>query len=131
MDELNKQELKTPYQALKLLKSELKNHKGFLVLVDKGFLDKRVFFDSAYELIKDNFQQTGKVFVLPEQVDILIINQIKKNVSLAMQNLIENDLLDITGVDPEGQLLYKLSEKGRQVVDILNSGMYGEEDKKG
>ena len=131
MDEINKQELKTPYQALKLLKSELKTHKGFLVLVYKGFIDKKTFFDSAYELIKDNFQQTGKVFVLPEQVDILIMGQIKKNVSLAMQNLLENDLLDITGVDPEGQLLYKLSEKGRAVMDILNSGMYGEEDKKG
>ena len=131
MDKINKQELKTPYQALKLLKSELKTHKGFLVLVDKGFLDKKTFFDSAYELIKDNFQQTGKVFVLPEQVDILVMHQIKTNVSLAMQNLIENDLLDITGVDPQGQLLYKLSEKGRQVVDILNLGMYGEEDKKG
>jgi len=131
MDEINKQELKTPYQALKLLKAELKTHTGFLVLVDKGFLDKRKFFDAAYELIKDNFQQTGKVFVLPEQVDILVMNEIKKNVSLAMQNLLENDLLDITGVDPEGQLLYKLSEKGRAVVDILNSGMYGEEDKEG
>ena len=131
MDKINKQELKTPYQALKLLKSELKTHKGFLILVDRGFIDKKTFFNSAYELIKDNFQQTGKVFVLPEQVDILVMNQIKINVSLAMQNLIENDLLDITGVDPEGQLLYKLSEKGRQVVDILNSGMYGEEDKKG
>lgn len=131
MDEINKQELKTPYQALKLLKAELKTHKGFLVLVDKGFLDKRKFFDAAYELIKDNFQQTGKVFVLPEQVDILVMNEIKNNVSVAMQNLLENDLLDITGVDPEGQLLYKLSEKGKAVVDILNSGMYGEEDKEG
>lgn len=131
MDKINKQELKTPYQALKLLKSELKTHKGFLVLVDKGFIDKKTFFDSAYDLIKDNFQQTGKVFVLPEQVDILIMGQIKKNVSLAMQNLLENDLLDITGVDPEGQLLYKLSEKGRAVMDILNSGMYGEENKEG
>lgn len=131
MDEINKQELKTPYQALKLLKSELKTHKGFLVLVDKGFLDKRKFFDAAYELIKDNFQQTGKVFVLPEQVDILVMNEIKNNVSVAMQNLLENDLLDITGVDPEGQLLYKLSEKGKEVVNILNSGMYGEEDKEG
>ena len=131
MDEINKQELKTPYQALKLLKSELKTHKGFLVLVDKGFLDKRKFFDAAYELIKDNFQQTGKVFVLPEQVDILVMNEIKNNVSVAMQNLLENDLLDITGVDPEGQLLYKLSEKGKEVVNILNSGMYGEENKEG
>ena len=72
MEEANKQELKTPFQALKLLKSDLKDHPGFKTLTKMGFINKKPFFDAAYDLIKDNFQQTGKVFVLQEQVDILI-----------------------------------------------------------
>jgi hypothetical protein len=127
MEEANKQELKTPFQALKLLKSDLKDHPGFKTLTKMGFIDKKKFFDAAYDLIKDNFQQTGKIFVLQEQVDILIMNEIQANVSSTVSQLLQNDLLDITGVNPNGEILYKLSEKGKTVAQYLQN-LNGEEE---
>ena len=64
MENENTQELKTPYQALKLLKKDMNNHLKFNELAAKGFLNKTRFFDLAYDLIKDNFKQTNKVLII-------------------------------------------------------------------
>lgn len=114
-------ELKTPSQALKLLKEDLKCHTGFKRLIGQGFINKPRFFAAAYDIIKDNFKQTTKVFILKEQVNILINNEVQLNLSSAMEILTNNDLLDITAVDPEGQLLYRLSDKGIKVIEQLKA----------
>lgn len=114
-------ELKTPSQALKLLKEDLKCHAGFKRLIDQGFINKSRFFTSAYDIIKDNFKQTKKVFILEGQVNILINNEVQLNLSSAIEVLTNNDLLDITAVDPEGHLLYRLSDKGIDVIEKLKA----------
>ena len=114
-------ELKTPSQALKLLKEDLKCHAGFKRLIDQGFINKSRFFTSAYDIIKDNFKQTKKVFILEGQVNILINKEVQLNLSSAIEVLTNNDLLDITAVDPEGHLLYRLSDKGIDVIEKLKA----------
>jgi hypothetical protein len=121
MENENIQELKTPFQALKLLKQDMNNHSKFNELVNKGFLNKDRFFDLAYELIKDNFKQTKKVFILQAQIDIIMMNEVQLNINSAMNKLIENDLLYMSGVNPEGELVYKLTDAGINAVKFLTS----------
>ena len=121
MENENTQELKTPYQALKLLKKDMNNHLKFNELAAKGFLNKTRFFDLAYDLIKDNFKQTNKVFILQAQIDIIMMNEVQLNINSAMNKLLENDLLCISGVNPEGELVYKLTESGYNVVKSLTN----------
>ena len=121
MENENTQELKTPYQALKLLKKDMNNHLKFNELAAKGFLNKNRFFDLAYDLIKDNFKQTNKVFILQAQIDIIMMNEVQLNINSAMNKLLENNLLCISGVNPEGELVYKLTESGYNVVKSLTN----------
>jgi hypothetical protein len=99
----------------------MNNHSKFNELVNKGFLNKDRFFDLAYELIKDNFKQTKKVFILQAQIDIIMMNEVQLNINSAMNKLIENDLLYMSGVNPEGELVYKLTESGINAVKFLTS----------
>jgi hypothetical protein len=99
----------------------MNNHSKFNELVNKGFLNKKRFFDLAYELIKDNFKQTKKVFILQAQIDIIMMNEVQLNINSAMNKLIENDLLYMSGVNPEGELVYKLTDAGINAVKFLTS----------
>jgi hypothetical protein len=120
MEKENQSELKTPSQALKLLKEDLKNHAGFNSIVEQGFINIDRFYTSAYDIIKDNFRVTKKVFILDEQIDVILGNEVNLSISETMTKLIDNGLVDITGVDSKGQLTYKLSNLGSQVHEYLN-----------
>lgn len=119
MENKNTQESKTPYQALKLLKQDMNNYSKFNDLANKGFLDKKRFFDLAYNLIKANFKQTSKAFILQDQINFIVNNEVRLNISAAIGNLLDNNLLCIAAVNPEGELIYKLTEVGISVTEQL------------
>jgi hypothetical protein len=113
-------ELKTPSQALKQLKESLKNHDGFNSIIQQGYINIDRFYAAAYDIIKDNFRVTKKVFILDEQIDIIIGNEVNLSISETMDTLLNNGLIDISGVDSKGHLTYKLSNLGMQVSEYLN-----------
>lgn len=121
MENKNTQELKTPYQVLKLLKKEMNSHSYFKEAIDKGFLDEKKFFNLVYEFIKNNFKRTNKAFILQEQMNYIIKNEIQINMASAISILLDNELLCISAVNPNGELVYKLTETGFDAVKLLNN----------
>lgn len=115
------QELKTPYQVLKHLKEEMNSHSYFKEAVDKEFIDEKKFFNIVYDCIKDNFKRTNKAFILQEQMNFIIKNEIQINMASAISNLLDNELLSISAVNPNGELVYKLTETGFDAVKLLNN----------
>ena len=55
------------------------------------------------------------------QIDIIMMNEVQLNINSAMNKLLENNLLCISGVNPEGELVYKLTESGYNVVKSLTN----------
>lgn len=121
MENKNMQELKTPYQVLKHLKEEMNSHSYFKEAVDKGFLDEKKFFNIVYDCIKDNFKRTNKAFILQDQMNFIIKNEIQINMASAISILLDNELLSISAVSPNGELVYKLTETGFDAVKLLNN----------
>lgn len=112
-------EVKTPSQVLHLLKEDLNIHKGFLKLLKDGFIEQDRFYKTSYELIQDNFKVTGRAFILNEQVDILIKNEVQLCMDEALTNLLDSGYIQISHINNEGKLLYGLTELGHQVHEII------------
>jgi hypothetical protein len=114
-------ELKTPSQVLQLLKKDLNKNERFQNLSKTKFIDKDRVFKAVYDLILDNFKVTGKAFILEEQVDIVIKNDIQLELSDSILNLINNGLLSISHINEEGNFVYKITELGQLVhKNIIN-----------
>lgn len=116
----NQLELKTPSQVLKQLKEDLKNHDGFNSIIQRGYINIDRFYIAAYDIIKDNFRVTKKAFILDEQIDVLIGNEVNLSLNETMTTLLDNGLIDILGIDSKGHLTYKISNLGLQVHEYLN-----------
>lgn len=114
-------ELKTPSQVLQLLKKDLNKSKRFQNLSRTKFIDKDRVFKAIYDLILDNFKVTGKAFILEQQVDIAIKNDIQLSLSDSILNLVNNGLLSISHINEEGNFVYKITELGQLVhKNIIN-----------
>jgi hypothetical protein len=73
------------------------------------------------EFIKNNFKRTNKAFILQEQINYIIKNEIQINMASAISILLDNELLCISAVNPNGELVYKLTETGFDAVKLLNN----------
>jgi hypothetical protein len=114
-------ELKTPSQVLQLLKKDLNKSKRFQNLSRTKFIDKDRVFKAIYDLILDNFKVTGKAFILEQQVDIAIKNDIQLSLSDSILNLVNSGLLSISHINEEGNFVYKITELGQLVhKNIIN-----------
>jgi hypothetical protein len=114
-------ELKTPSQVLQLLKKALNKSKRFQNLSRTKFIDKDRVFKAIYDLILDNFKVTGKAFILEQQVDIAIKNDIQLSLSDSILNLVNSGLLSISHINEEGNFVYKITELGQLVhKNIIN-----------
>jgi len=114
-------ELKTPSQVLQLLKKDLNKSKRFQNLSRTKFIDKDRVFKAIYDLILDNFKVTGKAFILKQQVDIAIKNDIQLSLSDSILNLVNSGLLSISHINEEGNFVYKITELGQLVhKNIIN-----------
>jgi len=107
--------LKTPTQVLQSLKKELKKYKEISNLIEKGFINKDRFYKNIYDILVFNFEKTNEAFITDEELNLLIKEEIYKSVDLAMDNLLNSNLLEISSVNKNGELMYKLSDLGIEV----------------
>jgi hypothetical protein len=107
--------LKTPTQALQSLKKELKKYKEVSNLIEKGFINKDRFYKNIYDILVSNFEKTNEAFITDEELNLLIKEEIYKSVDSAMDNLLNSNLLEISSVNKNGELMYKLSDLGSEV----------------
>jgi hypothetical protein len=107
--------LKTPIQVLQSLKNELKKHKEISKLIDKGFINKNRFYKNIYDILVSNFEKTNEPFITDKELNLLIDEEIHKSVDLAMDNLLNSNLLEISSVNKNGELMYKLTDLGSEV----------------
>jgi hypothetical protein len=114
-------ELKTPTQVLQLLKEDLNNSTKFCDLKSNKFINEERFYKTIYNLILDNLKMTGKLFILEEQVNIVIKNEIDLSLSDSLMELLDKDLLEISHINSEGKLVYKITDLGSLVYqNIIN-----------
>jgi hypothetical protein len=90
--------LKTPTQVLQSLKKELKKYKEISNLIEKGFINKDRFYKNIYDILVFNFEKTNEAFITDEEL-----------------NLLNSNLLEISSVNKNGELMYKLSDLGIEV----------------
>ena len=107
--------LKTPIQVLQSLKKELKKYKEVSNLIEKGFINKDRFYKNIYDILVSNFEKTNEAFITDEELNLLIKEEIYKSVDLALDNLLNSNLLEISSVNKNGELMYKLSDLGSEV----------------
>ena len=107
--------LKTPTQALQSLKKELKKYKEVSNLIEKGFINKDRFYKNIYDILVSNFEKTNEAFITDEELNLLIKEEIYKSVDSALDNLLNSNLLEISSVNKNGELMYKLSDLGSEV----------------
>jgi hypothetical protein len=107
--------LKTPTQVLQSLKKELKKYKEVSNLIEKGFINKDRFYKNIYDILVSNFEKTNEAFITDEELNLLIKEEIYKSVDSAMDNLLNLNLLEISSVNKNGELMYKLSDLGSEV----------------
>jgi predicted transcriptional regulator len=107
--------LKTPTQVLQSLKKELKKYKEVSNLIEKGFINKDRFYKNIYDILVSNFEKTNEAFITDEELNLLIKEEIYKSVDSAMDNLLNSNLLEISSVNKNGELMYKLSDLGSEV----------------
>jgi predicted transcriptional regulator len=107
--------LKTPTQVLQSLKKELKKYKEVSNLIEKGFINKDRFYKNIYDILVSNFEKTNEAFITDEELNLLIKEEIYKSVDSAMDNLLNSNLLEISSVNKNGELMYKLSDLGIEV----------------
>jgi Glu-tRNA(Gln) amidotransferase subunit E-like FAD-binding protein len=107
--------LKTPTQVLQSLKKELKKYKEVSNLIEKGFINKDRFYKNIYDILVSNFEKTNEAFITDEELNLLIKEEIYKSVDLALDNLLNSNLLEISSVNKNGELMYKLSDLGIEV----------------
>ena len=107
--------LKTPTQVLQSLKKELKKYKEISNLIEKGFINKDRFYKNIYDILVSNFEKTNEAFITDEELNLLIKEEIYKSVDSAMDNLLNLNLLEISSVNKNGELMYKLSDLGSEV----------------
>jgi hypothetical protein len=107
--------LKTPTQVLQSLKKELKKYKEISNLIEKGFINKDRFYKNIYDILVFNFEKTNEAFITDEELNLLIKEEIYKSVDSAMDNLLNLNLLEISSVNKNGELMYKLSDLGSEV----------------
>jgi Glu-tRNA(Gln) amidotransferase subunit E-like FAD-binding protein len=107
--------LKTPTQVLQSLKKELKKYKEISNLIEKGFINKDRFYKNIYDILVSNFEKTNEAFITDEELNLLIKEEIYKSVDSAMDNLLNSNLLEISSVNKNGELMYKLSDLGSEV----------------
>jgi hypothetical protein len=107
--------LKTPTQVLQSLKKELKKYKEISNLIEKGFINKDRFYKNIYDILVFNFEKTNEAFITDEELNLLIKEEIYKSVDSAMDNLLNSNLLEISSVNKNGELMYKLSDLGSEV----------------
>jgi predicted transcriptional regulator len=107
--------LKTPIQVLQSLKKELKKYKEVSNLIEKGFINKDRFYKNIYDILVSNFEKTNEAFITDEELNLLIKEEIYKSVDSAMDNLLNSNLLEISSVNKNGELMYKLSDLGSEV----------------
>jgi hypothetical protein len=111
--------LKTPTQALQSLKKELKKYKEVSNLIEKGFINKDRFYKNIYDILVSNFEKTNEAFITDEELNLLIKEEIHKSVDLALDNLLNSNLLEISSVNKNGELMYKLSDLGSEVYKSI------------
>ena len=107
--------LKTPTQVLQSLKKELKKYKEISNLIEKGFINKDRFYKNIYDILVSNFEKTNEAFITDKELNLLIKEEIYKSVDLALDNLLNSNLLEISSVNKNGELMYKLSDLGSEV----------------
>ena len=107
--------LKTPTQVLQSLKKELKKYKEISNLIEKGFINKDRFYKNIYDILVSNFEKTNEAFITDKELNLLIKEEIYKSVDSAMDNLLNSNLLEISSVNKNGELMYKLSDLGSEV----------------
>jgi len=111
--------LKTPTQVLQSLKKELKKYKEVSNLIEKGFINKDRFYKNIYDILVSNFEKTNEAFITDEELNLLIKEEIYKSVDLALDNLLNSNLLEISSVNKNGELMYKLSDLGSEVYKSI------------
>jgi len=107
--------LKMPIRVLQSLKKELNKQENISNLIKKGFINKDQLYKNIYDILVSNFEKTNEAFITDKDLNLLIQTEIYNSVDLAIYKLLNSNLLEISSVNKNGELIYKLSDLGREV----------------
>jgi len=104
---------------------------GFLLAVIDGLeadgffketgISKEALISQMLKVMNHNLDTTGSFYMTEDDIQFAAANAIADTIDVAMQDAMQNGLVDIAGVDDEGQLIYHLSEKGIELSKELSS----------
>jgi hypothetical protein len=104
-----------PIRVLQSLKKELNKQENISNLIKKGFINKDQLYKNIYDILVSNFEKTNEAFITDKDLNLLIQTEIYNSVDLAIYKLLNSNLLEISSVNKNGELIYKLSDLGREV----------------
>lgn len=107
--------LKMPIRVLQSLKKELNKQENISNLIKKGFINKDQLYKNIYDILVSNFEKTNEAFITDKDLNLLIQTEIYNSVDLAIYKLLNSNLLEISSVNKNGELVYKLTDLGSEV----------------
>lgn len=105
---------------------------GFLLAVideleEAGFfketgISKEALISQMLKVMNHNLATDGSYHMTEDDLSNVYEKAMSDTIDAAMQDALQKGLVDIAGVDDEGQLIYHLSEKGNELSKELSSG---------
>ena len=105
---------------------------GFLLAVideleEAGFfketgISKEALISQMLKVMNHNLATDGSYDLTEDDLSNVYEKAMSDTIDAAMQDALQKGLVDIAGVDDEGQLIYHLSEKGNELSKELSSG---------
>lgn len=105
---------------------------GFLLAVidgleEAGFfketgISKEALISQMLKVMNHNLATDGSYHMTEDDLSNVYKKAMSDTIDAAMQDALQKGLVDIAGVDDEGQLIYHLSEKGNELSKELSSG---------
>ena len=105
---------------------------GFLLAVidgleEAGFfketgISKEALISQMLKVMNHNLATDGSYHMTEDDLSNGYEKAMSDTIDAAMQDALQKGLVDIAGVDDEGQLIYHLSEKGNELSKELSSG---------
>ena len=70
------------------------------------FMDRRILKKFMVEAVTENYEETGTIILLEGQLEFLTDKTIKFVISETFEDLLRDDLIEVKGMDENGEFLY-------------------------
>jgi hypothetical protein len=83
---------------------------------DLSFVSKGTLIKQFLKVMDHNLDTKGDFHLSESDITEAYDNAVSEEVDEFLQNAMQDGILDIAGVDDEGQLIYQLSDQGKEIA---------------